>query len=332
MYSRHPILIALSAVAALTLVLGACADEKKRPVGGVCGSNGQCVSGVCGGGFCLTPEGDDDTDGLINKIEAGLGTDPVKMDTDGDGQSDAEEIGDPQNPSDTDGDGKNDAIESAIEDVDSDCIVDELDANDAFSDPPSEAQPEACGNGRPYPDPGEVAATCESVDTFLGGTCARALGVALVECFDPEGCVTVGPSPVSGKERFTWENGAYHEYDEETTSYAMYASSGTLCVEADELGEGEGGEIYSYRASGQTWTITIDDEQTADIACADGTVVQVTAAETEALGDCQGFGDVEFCSGTFPGGCVADADCETGEECCEFSGVSVCVPEGDCTL
>lgn len=322
----------LAAATAVLLALGACEETKRRPVGATCGANSQCVSGVCGGGVCLTPEGDEDADGLINIVEAGLGTDPVSADTDGDGKPDREEIGDPEAPTDTDGDGKIDAIESAIEDVDGDCIADELDGNDAFSDLPSEEQPEACGNGRPFPDPGEVAATCESVRTILGGTCAQPLGVALVECFDPEGCVDVAPNPTTGNDRLIWENGAYQEYDEASDTYTMHSSSGQLCVEINDISPSEEEQVYTYRASGQSWTVTVDADDAADIACANGTVVRVTAQETEAIGACQGTGDFEFCSGTFPGGCVNDSDCESGQECCDFSGFAVCVPAGDCTF
>ncbi|MGE5315912.1 MAG: OmpA family protein [Acidobacteriota bacterium] len=59
-------------------------------------------------------EADEDGDGLTDKVEKGLGTDPEKFDTDGDGLGDGDEVNkyhtDPLNP-DTDGDGINDGEE-----------------------------------------------------------------------------------------------------------------------------------------------------------------------------------------------------------------------------
>jgi len=113
----------------------ACEDDPPRlPIGSTCNANAQCEQGVCGGNQCLDPEIDSDGDGLINWLEAALGTDPTNADTDGDGKPDFAEVGDPDNPTDTDGDGKIDAIESSIEDNDGDCIPDERDPRDNFKD------------------------------------------------------------------------------------------------------------------------------------------------------------------------------------------------------
>ena len=87
-------------------VVGCDDDGGKRPVGAVCAASGQCESGICGGGTCLDPAGDADSDGLINQIEAALGTNPVESDSDGDGTADLAEVGSVDSPVDSDGDGK----------------------------------------------------------------------------------------------------------------------------------------------------------------------------------------------------------------------------------
>lgn len=118
----------------LLLVTGqaACGDEKKRPLGDDCDQDSQCGEGLCLSNICLLPEGDNDTDTLINQTEHALGLNPLDADSDGDGIDDATEVGgDINNPIDTDGDGKIDAIESNVLDADKDCIPDQLDADDA---------------------------------------------------------------------------------------------------------------------------------------------------------------------------------------------------------
>ncbi len=91
------------------------------------------------------PNNDSDGDGLGNISEKTLGTDPLKSDTDADGEDDKTEIGsDLQHPKDTDGDGKNDAIESDDVDADNDGVVNELDADD--NDPNNDSDGDGYGN------------------------------------------------------------------------------------------------------------------------------------------------------------------------------------------
>ena len=117
-------------LAASALLLGACPDDSKLPIGASCSSDGTCASGYCIASLCLDPNADDDGDGLINSIEGALGTNPQNADTDGDGVSDYDEVVNASNPQDTDADGKSDAVESILSDIDQDCIVDQLDAKD----------------------------------------------------------------------------------------------------------------------------------------------------------------------------------------------------------
>lgn len=116
------------------MALGACTDDaSKRPLGASCTDNVECEAGVCGGGICLDPDLDTDLDGLVNHLEAALGTDPVVSDSDGDGVLDGVEIGgDLAHPLDTDRDGRIDALESATDDCDSDGAADQVDASDGL--------------------------------------------------------------------------------------------------------------------------------------------------------------------------------------------------------
>lgn len=119
----------------LSVVLAACGDAGKRPLGAECGDDSECEAGLCISGLCLDPDADDDVDGLTNRIEGALGSNPRNPDSDGDGVADGDEIGvDLANPADGDGDGKFDALESSSADSDGDCIPDQRDPNDAATE------------------------------------------------------------------------------------------------------------------------------------------------------------------------------------------------------
>jgi len=117
------------ALCLLTLSVSGCPDDK-RQIGESCIGDGQCETGLCFG-ECLSPDGDADGDGILNKVEAYFGSDPLALDSDGDGKPDEIEYGAAttiaDSPSDLDGDGNIDAIESTIADNDGDCINDEVD-------------------------------------------------------------------------------------------------------------------------------------------------------------------------------------------------------------
>ncbi len=126
--------------------LGACGDgELRRPAGGVCDDDGDCTTGLCYAAICLDPEADDDLDGLVNRLELALGTDPTLADTDGDNKDDRSELAPDLSPIDTDGDGLIDAVESASADADRDCLPDETDARNTVPDgADSPLVPELC--------------------------------------------------------------------------------------------------------------------------------------------------------------------------------------------
>src|SRR6478752_6599892 len=90
------------ATALAILCLVACDDPpKKLGLGASCDDDGACASGFCFDGACLDPEGDEDDDGLQNRLEVLLATNPLSADSDDDGVRDGEEIGpDPERPLD----------------------------------------------------------------------------------------------------------------------------------------------------------------------------------------------------------------------------------------
>ena len=130
---------------------------------------------------------DSDGDGLTNAQEDALGTSRSSTDTDGDGQSDALEVGANLNaPTDTDQDGSIDALESTLVDTDGDGVNDEVDpananvcipnagsaaclASDADGDGLSNAQEIALGT-----DPSAADSDGDGIDdgTEVGGNVA----------------------------------------------------------------------------------------------------------------------------------------------------------------
>ncbi|MCB9734981.1 MAG: hypothetical protein H6745_20530 [Deltaproteobacteria bacterium] len=116
------------------VALAGCGDEGLRPIGASCDLSTECASGLCSGGFCVDPAGDEDGDGLTNALEARVGSDASRVDSDGDGIADPDELGAGFVAIDTDGDGKPDVVESLVADSDGDCVVDQLDARDGVDD------------------------------------------------------------------------------------------------------------------------------------------------------------------------------------------------------
>src|SRR6188508_2935479 len=84
------------------ICVGGCGDDGKRPLGGSCSDGGDCASGLCSAGKCLDPDADDDDDGLLNRIEDALGSDPSVADSDGDGAADGVEVAQDLSGVDTD--------------------------------------------------------------------------------------------------------------------------------------------------------------------------------------------------------------------------------------
>lgn len=160
----------------LVVWIAGCGDSPKRPLGATCEDDAQCASGLCVVNQCLDPAQDDDSDGLVNALEAGLGTNPLDADSDHDDKSDRAELDGNLMHVDTDRDGKPDAVESAKADADGDCIPDELDPDD--------------GDG---PGPGTIDCTvgprdCEAL--FVDGTAVE------------DGRYTIDPDGVGGAKAF----------------------------------------------------------------------------------------------------------------------------------
>jgi len=122
--------IQVVSTSAVLVALAACSSG--LPLGQSCTTDAECASGFCQG-VCDHALGDTDGDGLRNLTERQLGTSPWARDSDGDGLSDAEEVGDVSAPTNSNGnlaDGI-DALESNLADTDNDCVSDHLDATNA---------------------------------------------------------------------------------------------------------------------------------------------------------------------------------------------------------
>jgi len=320
-------------------MLVACAADDKRPVGANCDSDAQCEQGLCGGGVCLDPNGDEDGDGLINRLEAGLGTDPLAADSDGDERDDALEVGAPGAPSDGDGDGKIDALESSTADVDADCIPDQQDADDGRSDPASPAHPDACGDGRVVGDPddgggsgdGELTPLC-GADDELQGTCAASVGAMFYDCFAAAGtCVAFDNE--AGTLMVQYANGSHLELVTDpagTETITVFGPTGERCgIETMTVEQQASDERTITPVGGVDFRLW--NEGTAlFIECPDKTVIQPERGYDFAR--CAGltFG----CQVLTGSSCTADSDCAGGQVCCRFGTeqafTDVCSPADKC--
>ena len=111
------------------LLFAGCMEDGAKP-GSRCTAATQCLSNFCYANVCLEPSGDDDGDGVLNKSEHAVGAHPLQADSDRDGKPDSLEWGPASAAHDGDGDGKPDIVESALGDLDGDCLADEADADD----------------------------------------------------------------------------------------------------------------------------------------------------------------------------------------------------------
>ena len=250
----------LLTLGALTALLAGCPDEGKRPIGAACTSDGQCDSGLCAADQCLEPGADSDGDGLINSIEAALGTNPTQKDTDGDGVDDGDEVVTASTPVDTDADGKTDALESALDDHDQDCIKDQFDADDDAK----EVDPAAlaaklcrvvgvCG----APNAGVTAQCATDGSGQVVHTCdyGQVAGYEAEEtrCDDTDNdCdgATDEPFAAGGSVSFTDDDGVAGKVKGDTCGIGACAGGTVVCADATTLGCSSAGSGTDERCDG----------------------------------------------------------------------------------
>ncbi len=325
---------ALISILTTSLALGAsgCGDDAKRPLNEPCDSSSQCESGLCLASTCLDPAGDEDLDSIVNGLEAQFATDPFDEDSDGDGKLDRDEIGATDAPSDLDGDGKLDAIESSTADVDNDCIPDESDANDAFSDVASAEFPEACGTGEPVdpPTPPVAGASCSGTWTSIDGTCAKP-AADMLRCFDGQGDCSLDFNETEGA--IVFDNGARVEITElaDGRTLADYINaSGASC---GIITNTETSDDFEMVTNGQTFIGTTDDtSNVTTLTCPSGVDVMLNEADNDAMLGC--FGNDQCLSPGGSGECPTGTTCDVGTPgCCEVApGVGLCLQPALCDV
>ena len=144
--------------------------------------------------------------------------------------------------------------------------------------------------------------------------------VAMGQCFAPSGECSLDSTGI------VWDNGA------RLSEQSFYGAGGTLCGTFADAGD----DVLSFtNASGQTWSIDSENDPTV-VTCPDGTTVEVTDAQGGAIEECTGGGDVNtsacFDNGDLGGGqCTSDSQCTSGQVCCDYESVQVCVIEAACT-
>ena len=170
-------IVTIAARAVLIVAVGAlatgCHDTVPGAEGAPCGADSHCFSGFCYASLCLDPAGDNDADGLTNRQEHALQSDPTRADSDGDGMADGDEVGVFASPLDGDGDGVSDLLESAIADVDLDCISDQFDRDDGRRETDLAVLAAlVCRHAGVCDGPAPVTASCvqTSVDGVLSAT------------------------------------------------------------------------------------------------------------------------------------------------------------------
>jgi len=180
---------------------------------------------------------------------------------------------------------------------------------------------------------GHQGGTCSEVRGPLEGTCAQALGRAVAECWDPEGCYSLEDG--FGGESIVWENGARMALDEAEV-VTFFSSSGVICFIGEEVGGPEeraderAEEVSRMTVPGEgTWEITTVDGDATVIRCESGTELVLTEEDVANLEACSSFEGFELCP--LPGMCESVADCGEGEVCCDFGGFSFCAPVEACS-
>ena len=323
--------LTLGILGTLAALWGACNEGGgARPIGASCTDGAECASGLCGGGECLDPEADADADSLVNRVEGALGTDLVRGDSDGDGKDDWGEVNDLATPRDSDGDGKIDAVESATADADGDCLPDETDPRDGYSDPPSDAAPGACGTGEVRCDVNPLA-----------GSCAAPLGEMLASCFRPSGaCVATAPTQTTTTMTLTWDNGASITWTlgGKVGTGQLRGPTGALCatiVVRDPEGPAPVTTVRVAPAGPQYLMHTDEASEVTTLECPNGGRIALSAEASDAFGQCAGDTSTGTCTYEAPGSCATDADCSNPEypRCCPLPGETpqrMCLPVEVC--
>jgi hypothetical protein len=315
----------------LAPTIAGCFESPRRPLGDVCEETEQCQAGECLAGVCLDPEGDADDDGLINRVEHALGTNPLEADSDGDGLGDLAEVGDVDAPRDGDLDGKLDAAESSENDADGDCIRDPEDPEDDVAETDAAARGAKLCLRSGVCAEGGATATCESGESSCD--------YAAVVGFEPEETSCDGlDNDCDGAtdERFA-EGGAV------TLASALNpADDGKVLGAACGVGACSGGAVVCDPSRPDRLTCSTDDAADAPACDADADCDGEPDAGEDLAGctkfhvdvDGDGYGVDEalcLCAPDDTYRALEAGDCDDASESTRpGSAVAACGVDGDC--
>ena len=336
------------------LIAAGCGPTRGNKVGAFCADDSDCEAGICYNNICLDPDGDEDGDGLKNGLEAALGTDPFKVDTDGDGNPDNLEVVDVNLPADSDGDGIIDAVESSLPaaDVDGDCLPDEHDPdNQAYTADMAQLANLFCLNQgvcgeqldviQAFCTGGIVSCgylsvigfeepenTCDGADNDCDGETDEELtSDAVGICFDKGVCGEAGDAISLHCEKGAWvcEYEKLTDWREEETLDHIDGKDNDCDGETDEGWAGEPCQVENVHGSCEGVNVFKDDEK--------GCTASEPAEEVcdDVDNDCDGVTD-EGLTSTTEGECtdegacgepgvVIQRNCAGGKWICDYAGV-----------
>jgi hypothetical protein len=199
-----------------------------------------------------------------------------------------------------------------------------------------------------YSDSSGETVECEDVVNPFAGTCADDFWQEFAMCFQPAGeCVMSMSGDIS------WENGASMTMQGLGDMY-YYGPDGELCgtstmdmssllADMESMTEGSISDFgMTYKLpSGEEFVMMVDVNNPGQMVmvCSDGTEIVIDQQQQQAMSACAGYGaDDMQCTfddstSDMMGLCETDADCSSGEVCCDLGGgIAMCFTSDMCDM